>query len=304
MQLIKYNNDEVIRRLRLVMVAVILFSIFNTLIGQPQSFWLHPETAIRGDGLSIYNETNRTFEFFLGMGWQPYLLANLVYVLAAFLLVTILPKRLALIVIFSFIFGHFFVGCNWLAVRWHLGIQGFTLYAIAFAVVIVLSAFPKQTTNTNQIIKGLCWVAIGVIALDFTNTLLGQPLSYWHNTSTVNEANPISRFFLIQGWFAYVMFGMVYCLGVYWLASALPKKWALTCIFYFILVSFIGGSNWFFYVWRMGMESPVIYGIILSTVIVNLAFYPISRNNQIAQLLFPARDKIYRYCEEMGCRKS
>jgi hypothetical protein len=50
------------------MLGVMLFSVINTLIGQPKSFWYAPESAIRGDGLSIHNSTNPTFEFFLGHG--------------------------------------------------------------------------------------------------------------------------------------------------------------------------------------------------------------------------------------------
>jgi hypothetical protein len=64
MPLIKFTDDQIVKRLRWAMIAVMLFSLFNTLAGQPRSFWHHPETAIRGDGLSIHNETNHTFEFF------------------------------------------------------------------------------------------------------------------------------------------------------------------------------------------------------------------------------------------------
>jgi hypothetical protein len=174
-------------------------------------------------------------------------------------------------------------------VRWHLGLDGCMFYAIALAPAIVLAVFPKQNTNTHPN-KAVCWVAIITIALDFTNTLLGQPSTYWHNTATVHEANGVSRFFLIQGWYAFVILGLAYCLGIYWLAVVLPTRWALTCIFYFILVSYIGGSNWFFYVWRMGMESPVIYGIVLSIMIVNLAFLRIDSNSQIIQQPVPVKN--------------
>src|ERR1017187_7032680 len=107
MQFMKFTNDRIIKRLRGVMGAVLLLSIVNTLAGQPGNFWQHPEMAIRGDGLSINNETNHTFEFFLGQGWQAYLMANLIYFSGALLLVSVLPKRAALVTIFSFIFGHY-----------------------------------------------------------------------------------------------------------------------------------------------------------------------------------------------------
>ena len=92
-------------RLRWAMLTVMLFSMFNTLAGQPQSLWQHPETAIRGDGLSIHNETNHTFEFLLGRGWRTYLFACAVYFSTAFLIVSILPRTPALIAIFSFIYN-------------------------------------------------------------------------------------------------------------------------------------------------------------------------------------------------------
>ena len=102
MPLFKFTSDQTVKRLRWVMIGAILFSMVNTLSGQPESFWHHPETAIRGDGLSIYNETNHTFDFFLGRGWMPYLLTSLIYLSAVFLIVSVLPRKLALIAIFSF----------------------------------------------------------------------------------------------------------------------------------------------------------------------------------------------------------
>ena len=274
MAIIKFTDDKIIKQLRWVMIGTMLFSMVSTLAGQSGIFWLHPETAIRGDGLSINNETNHTFEFFLGRGWQTYLVANLVYFLGAFLLVSVLPKRAALITIFSFIFGHYFAGCNWLAVRWQLGIQGIMLYSFILGLVIVLSAFPETDGKTDQAIKGLRWVMAGTVLLDMTNTLLGQPAGYWHHPELVHEGNLISRFFLIKGWYAYTFFWMIFanCLIPIWLSSFLSRKWTLICIFYFILVTFIGASNWFFYEWRMGMESPVIYGILLSVLIVWMSF--------------------------------
>ena len=254
------------------MIGAILFSMVNTLSGQPESFWRHPETAIRGDGLSIYNETNHTFDFFLGRGWMPYLFTSLMYLSAVFLIVSVLPRKLALIAIFSFFFGHFFGANNWLAVRWHLGINASAIYGLVLVPVIVLEAFPTLSSNTDQIIKRLRWVMLGPMFLDMINTLVGQPASYWLHTETVHEGNEISRFFLIQGWYVYVSWDIFYFSGIFLLVSILPRRLALICIFIFTLIHFVGTSNWFFYEWRMGMETPVIFGIILSVIIVMLAF--------------------------------
>src|SRR6202020_42286 len=107
-------GDCVVMRLRWVMLGAMLFSAILTLLGQPQSFWRNPQTAIRGDGLSIYNPTNHTFDFFLGHGWLPYGSACLVYFVMAFLLVSILPVKAASVAGLACIFGHFYGACNWL----------------------------------------------------------------------------------------------------------------------------------------------------------------------------------------------
>ena len=272
MSLFKFTTDRVVKRLRWVMLGTILFSMLNTLLGQPESFWHHPETAIRGDGLSIYDRINFTFDFFLGNGWQAYLITSLIYLSCAFLLVSILSRKAALIAIFSFVFGHYFGATNWLAVRWHLGISAPTIYGLVLAPIIVFSAFPILRSNTDQVIKKIRWVMLAPMFLDMINTLIGQPTSYWLHPETVHEANAISRFFLIQGWYAYVSWSMFYFSGVFWLVLILPRRLALTCIFYFTLSHFVGASNWFFYEWRMGMETPVILGIILSILIAVVAF--------------------------------
>jgi hypothetical protein len=64
MSIIKLTEDKIIKQLRWVMIGTMLFSMANTLVGQSAIFWHHPETAIRGDGLSINNETNHTFRQF------------------------------------------------------------------------------------------------------------------------------------------------------------------------------------------------------------------------------------------------
>jgi hypothetical protein len=272
MQLIKFPDDQVVKRLRWVMIGAMLFSIVNTLSGQPESFWRNPETAIRGDGLSIHNATNHTFDFFLGQGWQAYLIASLIYLLALFLIVSMLPRRAALTTMIAVVFAHFFGACNWLAVRWHLGMTAPTLYSLVLGPMIVFAAFPTASPNSDRILRRLLWVMVGVILLDMFNTLLGQPTSYWLHPETLNESNMIARFFMTRGWYAYLFMNLIYISVAFLLGSMLPRMWALICVFCFILVGFIGGSNWFFFHWRMGMEAPVIYGILLSAIIVWASF--------------------------------
>ncbi|MGA7721461.1 MAG: hypothetical protein WCA84_09825 [Ignavibacteriaceae bacterium] len=274
MQLFKLTDDPIVKRLRWVMIGMIIFGMINTLSGQPGSYWIHPETAIRGDGLSIYNETNRTFEFFLGMGWLTYLIAKTVFILGVFWAVSIIPKRPALIIIFSIIIGNYFDLTNWLAVRWHLfGLSGLAISSFVLGMVIVFTAFPILSQSTIQGIKALRWLMLIVIAIDVFNTLLGQPTGFWLHPETVNEANPVAHFFLIHGWYAFVIYNIIYSLGIILLISSLSRRWALICTFCFIFAHFIASSTWLFYRWRLGFETPVIYGAVLSVIIVQLVFF-------------------------------
>ena len=86
-----------------------------TRVGQPRTFWSDPGSAIRGDGLSIHDPTNHFFEFFLGCGWPAFLACSTAYVAAAFLLVSVLPRRTALVLLFTLTMGHIYTGTNWLA---------------------------------------------------------------------------------------------------------------------------------------------------------------------------------------------
>jgi len=273
----RFTGDPTVKRLRWVVIGAILFSIANTLAGQPPSFWHAPETAVRFDGLSIHSQTNPMFDFFLGLGWQAYLGATLLYLAAVFLLVSLLPRRAALAAAFSFIFGHYFGASSWLGHRWHFGVEGAVLYAIVLSTVVALLAFPEiEATGpieaTGALVRQLRWVVLAAAALDFAITLLGQPGSYWLHPETANEANDLFRIFLARGWGAYLLFDLLYLLGIFLLVSNLGRLAALVCTFSFLFGHVMGLSTWLFYRWRMGMEGPAIYGAIVSVAIVSLAF--------------------------------
>jgi hypothetical protein len=277
---IKLTSDPIVRRLRRVMIGAMLFSMFSTLVGQPKGFWLNPEKAVRGDGLRLHNPVNHTFEFFLAFGWQPYVASCLIYFALAFLVVSVLPRRAALIAVFSFIFGHYFGACNWLAVRWHLGFTGVTYYSLALSAAVAFSLSELRGHLGDQMIRRLRWVIVVVFLVDFVLTSLGQPSSYWHHPETVHEGNAMLRWFMLRGWVAYVLMDLIYCLGVFLLATFLPRFSALMVIFGFTFGYFDGASNWLYYQWRLGMEAPVIYGMVLSAIIVFLSF---CRNKKLNQ---------------------
>jgi len=266
MSFIKFTEDEMVKRLRWPMVALIIFSMANTLAGQPAGYWHNPALAIRGDGLSINNPTNHTFEFFLGSGWIPFATAALVYLTTMFLLASALPRKLALVFIFSVIFGHYYGASNWLAIRWHLGIAGPSYLGFVLVMFIVFAAFPAD--EARHTVKTARWIMLFAMLADATATLIGQPAGYWHNPSLVYEGNAISKFFLLQGWYAYALEQVVIGLVLYQVISVLSGRWALVVSIGFTFMGFIGSSNWFFYSWRLGWPVLVAWGCVLSIGIV------------------------------------
>jgi hypothetical protein len=137
----KFTTDTVVRRLRWVMVGTMIIDKLNTLLGQPSAYWHHPEAA---------NEGNAFFHLFLSRGLPTYLIFSLIYISVIFLLVSTIPRRLALISIFAFILGHYFGASTWLAYRWHFGITAPIIYGIILGVIFVLWAFPTPNKTSKE----------------------------------------------------------------------------------------------------------------------------------------------------------
>jgi hypothetical protein len=135
MAFFKLTTDQAVMRLRWVMVGAMLFDKINTILGQPASYWQHPASAEEEIGF---------FHFFLSQGLSVYLLFSLVYIVVLFALVSFLPRKCSLIVIFAFILCHFLGASTWLAYRWHLGIAGPIVYGIILSAFIVLAAFSER----------------------------------------------------------------------------------------------------------------------------------------------------------------
>ena len=130
--------DKVIKRLRWVMVCVIFFDFANTLLGQPGTYWQHPETV---------NEHNPLFHALLAHSWLLFVLFNLFYLAGAFLVVSFARRRLALVVLFSLIFCHFYGGSTWLDRHWGFGSAGLIVYGVLLATTLVLLGFPKTPND-------------------------------------------------------------------------------------------------------------------------------------------------------------
>jgi hypothetical protein len=271
MRPLRFRKDPTVDSLRWAMFAVMVAGIVLTLAGQPTAFWGHPGLAIRGDGLGIHDPTNHSFEFFLGYGWLAYLACSATYVAVAFLLVSVLPRRAALVLLFTVTLGHVYTGTNWLAIRWHGGMLASFIYGLGlgFPLAVVVGRVARGGSELN---RRLGWIAVAALLVDMSFTLLGQPDSYWSHPGTAYEGNVVSRYFLFHGWVSFAAYDIVYALGLYVMITALPRLAGLAVAFGFLLGHFDGASNWLFFVWRQGMEAVLAYACLLSVALVALAF--------------------------------
>jgi len=124
----------------------------------------------------------------------------------------------------------------------------------------------------DKTVKRLRWVMVGAMLLDKLNTLLGQPSSYWHQPATADEGDAFFHFFLSRGLSVYLLFSLIYIVVIFLVVSVLPRKCSLTVTFAFILCHYLGASTWLAYHWHLGVVGPILYGIILSLLIVLSAF--------------------------------
>jgi len=133
------RTTPAVHRLRYVMVLLIALDAAITLLGQPVSYWSHPQTA---------NEANPFIHFFLAQSWQSFLVVELIYVAVAFLLVSTLAQTSALFALFAYILGHYMAFSTWPFYRYRLGIQVPIAVAILLSAAIVLCAFPTPKPGT------------------------------------------------------------------------------------------------------------------------------------------------------------
>jgi hypothetical protein len=254
------------------MLAAIISSVMLTLGGQPQNFWRDATKAIRGDGLSIYATTNHAFDFFLGHGALPFVGTNLLYMAVAFFVVSRLPRTIALIAIFSIVFAHGYSATNWLVVRFHFGMGlGISTYGVLAGVLLSFAILPTWHWS-REAVNRWRWVMVAVLFVDFTNTLLGQPDSYWQDPANMHEANALTRIFLGRGWMYFLGLELLLAAAQFVLITVIPLPVAFVSVFAFIFASFVGASNWFFYEWRLGWGALVAYSLVLSALMVLLAF--------------------------------
>ena len=267
MRLLQNTQNNLVRRLLAITILTIATNAILTLIAQPASYWRSPGTAIRFDGLTIHSSTNPMFDFFLGRGWLAYLTCVALLAAVVWLIVAALPKRLALVAEFTVILGLCYCGSNWIVVRCNTGTTGAWLCVAFVAFLLAAAVLPSLDLADNHELTRLCWLMALATAIDAAFTLIGQPATYWQNTATVHEGNPIARHFLEIGWWAYLSYILVWIAIPWLIALRASRLTGWTIVFAFTLGGLFGGSNWLFYVWRLGLQAPILYALLLSILI-------------------------------------
>ena len=139
-----------------------------------------------------------------------------------------------------------------------------------------------QLTN-DKVVRRLRWLMIAVMFFDLVNTLAMQPNVYWEHPERALEANHFFRIFLSRGLAVYLPAAIVYAGGAFWLVSVLPRRLALTVTCSFILGHYYGACTWLDFHRRFGISGPIIYGIVLASILVFLAFPPNAEKMEITK---------------------
>lgn len=126
---------------------------------------------------------------------------------------------------------------------------------------------PSSSPDMN---KKLTWLLAAVIGFDFGITLLGQPSAYWHDPHTASEGNPAFAWFMVRGVPCYAAFIAAYVTCALVLVRSLPRRMAMTTGLVFLLAHYFAGSTWLSYHFNMGMGGPILYAVVLSTVLISI----------------------------------
>jgi len=124
------SAEDIIRRLRWVMLAVILIDTVCTLSGQPPGYW-HDHSKV--------NEIEPVTRFFLVRGVLPFAVGAVLYLVGAFCVVSFTPTRIALTLLFTFLLAHFWGATSWLLYHFHYGVRCQNLFEIAVAALVTLA---------------------------------------------------------------------------------------------------------------------------------------------------------------------
>jgi len=130
MTLFKLTKDKVVLRLRWVMALVMFLDGVCTLIGQPPSYW---HDFGRAQELDYFPR------LFLVHGYMAFIIASLLYATGAILIVSFVPRKISLVILFTLLLGHFRGASAWML--YYLGFKLFqvNLVCLCLAILVVMA---------------------------------------------------------------------------------------------------------------------------------------------------------------------
>lgn len=137
-------------------------------------------------------------------------------------------------------------------------------------------AAPEEApyVNAARLPRRLRWIMLAVIVFDISMTFLGQPPSYWTQPATVDEGNRLFHLVMSQGWLFTLLVDAVYLAGSFALVSFLPWRAGLALLLALVFGHFFGGSTWLFFRFKLGAQAFILYGALLSVLIVAVGLRP------------------------------
>jgi hypothetical protein len=129
------NTDRGIKRLRWVMLSVMTFDLVVTLAGQPASYWHKPTTANEGDPI---------VRLVMHQGVVPLLLVSVVYGVTILAIVSVLPRRPALVVLLLFTLWHYYGASTWLQFEFGYAYGGFLSGVVLAALLVAVGLDTRQ----------------------------------------------------------------------------------------------------------------------------------------------------------------
>jgi hypothetical protein len=133
-----FDADKIVKGLCWLMVAAWSIDKINTVLGQPATYWSHPETA---------NEGFQLDRFFMVRGISVYVLYQLTFVSGLSLLLFRLPKWLGISGALFQIISSYFGASTWLYYHWHLGAAAPIVYSVILSLLLAWLAFPGRRRN-------------------------------------------------------------------------------------------------------------------------------------------------------------
>jgi hypothetical protein len=125
--LFKLTTDKIIRRLRWVLLLAILIDGACTLIGQPPDY---PRAT---------EENEPIVGFFLERGYVVFAAAGLLYGVGIIFIISVVPRRIGLIILFTLLLAHFWGATSWLAWKFGYSIRADYIFDLCMAVLITMA---------------------------------------------------------------------------------------------------------------------------------------------------------------------